>query len=132
MAHRIASGSKDCRLSILGKAEKAVRMRRRLNGLNGDLHVARRAILESHRARQTRNQLSMHLALGRSRPDIAPQLTKPAKYSGMIIFRNSVPAGTSISAKSRSKCRANLRPSAKGIFKCIHVSVRVDYFSGLR
>jgi len=57
MAHRIASGSKDCRLSILGKAEKAVRMRRRLNGLNGDLHVARRAILESRRARQTRNQL---------------------------------------------------------------------------
>src|SRR5262249_52821196 len=51
-------------------------MMRRLGGadrIHGDFDVAIRAVFETHRTRQTRSELAMHLAFGGARPDGAPR-----------------------------------------------------------
>src|SRR6266481_5586214 len=45
---------------------------RRDHGIHRYLHVSAGAVLKSHRARQPRRQLAMHLALGRTRANRGP------------------------------------------------------------
>src|SRR5450432_4875077 len=57
---------------MLGVSEKRMRVRRGQNRLDCDLDVTRGRILAAHRTRETRYQLPVKLALGRSRSDSAP------------------------------------------------------------
>jgi cobaltochelatase CobN len=69
----IAGRRRDGAATLLGHRQKVMGMRRRLHGVDRDLHVTVRAVLESDRARQSRHELAMHLALRRPRTDRAPR-----------------------------------------------------------
>ena len=68
----VAGRRRDRAAALLGHGQEVMRMRRRLHRVDRDLHVAVGAVLEADRARQTRSELAMHLALGRARADRAP------------------------------------------------------------
>src|SRR5439155_3766759 len=72
MAVPIAFGDEDCRLSMLGVAEKVVRLACRQDGLDRDLHIARGSVFEAHRAGESGDQLAVHLTLCGTRTDGAP------------------------------------------------------------
>jgi hypothetical protein len=57
------------------------------------LHIAVGAVLESHRTRQSGSQLAVNL-LSVVRAPMAPHDTRSAMYCGVIMSRNSQPAGT--------------------------------------
>src|ERR671931_223954 len=69
----IAARRDDRAEPLLGHAEEAMRMRASTDGIDGDLHVAVGAVLETDRHRETRGELAVHLTLGRPRPDRAPR-----------------------------------------------------------
>src|ERR1035437_1641148 len=73
VALRIAGGGEDGSLSVLGAAEERVLAARGKNGVNRNLHVARRSILEADRTRKAADELAMHLALRSTRADCAPR-----------------------------------------------------------
>src|ERR1035437_4850827 len=52
------------RLPMLGVSQKRMRVGSRQDRFDGNLHVSRGSVLESHRAGEARNQLPMDLALG--------------------------------------------------------------------
>src|SRR5208283_2794273 len=62
----------DRRVAALGDGKEMMRRRGRLDCIDGDLHPAVGAVLETHRARQPRSELAMYLALGRARTDRTP------------------------------------------------------------
>ena len=64
-----------------------VRPRGDLDRVDGDLHIAVRAVLEADRGRQARRQLAVHLGLSVVRAPIAPQLIKSPMYCGEIVSK---------------------------------------------
>uniref|UniRef100_A0A914XQ04 Uncharacterized protein n=1 Tax=Panagrolaimus superbus TaxID=310955 RepID=A0A914XQ04_9BILA len=72
MAIRIAGGRYDGGTTLLGDRQEVVRIGRCTHRVGGDLHIAIGAVLEADRARQTRGQLTMHLAFGGTCADRAP------------------------------------------------------------
>ncbi|MNS89408.1 hypothetical protein D3C72_1234200 [compost metagenome] len=68
----VARGRHDRRVAALGHRQEMVRLRRGLDRVHGDLDVAVRAVLEPHRARQSRRELAVYLRLGGARADRAP------------------------------------------------------------
>ena len=55
MAIRITRGEENCRLAVLGVTKERMRVPGRLYSLDGDLHIARRSVLETNRAGETRD-----------------------------------------------------------------------------
>ena len=68
----VARRGHDGRVAALRHRQEMVRLRRRLDRVQRNAHVAVRPVLEAHRARQPRSQLAVHLRLRRARPDGAP------------------------------------------------------------
>ena len=68
----VARSADDGRVPGLGHRQEMVRRLGRLDGVDGDAHVAVGAVLEPDRAGETRSELAVHLALGGTRPDRAP------------------------------------------------------------
>src|SRR5688572_10110384 len=68
----IAGRRRDGRLTLLGHGQEMMRMRRRADGVYGNLDVAVGAVLEADGAREARRELAVDLALGRARADRAP------------------------------------------------------------
>ena len=89
----VAGGRGDRRAAALGHRHEMVRLRGRLHRVDRDPHVAVGAVLEADRAGQPRSQLAMDLALGGARADRAPSDTRSAMYCGVVMSRNSAPAG---------------------------------------
>ena len=69
----VATGDHDRGQALLGHAHELVRVRGGPHGIDGDLDVAIRAVLEANRHREARRQVAVHLALGRARADGAPR-----------------------------------------------------------
>ncbi len=72
MAVTVAGRGRDGAATLLGDRQEMMGLGRGLHRIHRDLHVAVRAVLEAHRAGETRGELAMHLALGRARADGAP------------------------------------------------------------
>ena len=98
-----------------------MRLTGREDRFDSDLDVARGSILEANRAGDAGDELAMHLALGGPAP-MAPQLTSDEMYCGEIISRNSVPAGTPMLPRSRSRCRA-LRKTVIDLKRLVKVGI---------
>ena len=59
--------------ALFGHAHELVRIGGGKHGINGDLDVTIRAVLEANRHGKSRGQVAVHLALGRARPDGTPR-----------------------------------------------------------
>src|ERR1039457_623235 len=82
--HRLSSATQDhvavlitgChkygRLPMLRVSQKRMRVRRRQDRFDGNLHVSRGSVLKSPREGETRNQLPMDLTLGGTRANCSP------------------------------------------------------------
>ena len=68
----IAGGGEDGRLPVLGDRHEHMRPGRRMDGVDGDLHVTVGAVLEAHWTRQARGEFPMALTLGGAGADRPP------------------------------------------------------------
>lgn len=69
----VSLGADDAGEALLGDTHEVVRARGGADGINGDLHGTRRAVLEADGAREARGELSVQLGLGGAGPDGAPR-----------------------------------------------------------
>ncbi len=81
----VAGGDEDCGLAVFCVAEERVRVRCGENGIDGDLNIAGRGVLEANRARYAGDELAVNLALGCARADGAP-----ADQAGDVLGRDHV------------------------------------------
>src|SRR5207247_2005917 len=116
-------------LTFLGHGQEMMWVRRRANRIHGDFHVAVRAVLEAHGARQTRRHLTMDLALGRARADRATRYEIRAvlpRGPGMIPRASRAESRAARDARSRrwsrsARCtaaRAAARPAKTAARSC--------------
>ncbi len=82
----------DRRAAALGHRHEMMRMRGRLHRVGRDAHIAVGAVLEADRAGQPEAS-SRWIWLSVVRAPIAAQDTRSAMYCGVVMSRNSVPAG---------------------------------------
>src|ERR1700712_3762011 len=72
-------------MATLGNGQEMMRLRRCLDGVDGDLDVAVRAVLEADRARQPGSQFTVYLGFGSTGPDRAP-----ADQVGKILWADHI------------------------------------------